>query len=544
MMNVQVLIVGAGPSGLMMAITLAKHHIPFKIIDKKPGITAYSKALGMQPRTLEIMRIFKLDQELIQRGLPQTKLQFFRGIKPLVAADFSRLCTAYPFILAIPQSETEAVFEEALKKQDIKVQWNTELTEIEQDRSGVTVILKSNNHIFKERYAYVIGCDGIHSSVRNGLEISFVGEKVGEVFALADGVVEGNIDKTAPVGSIAENQDGMVLMLPLPHGRTRVVINNCRLTRKEQLTEEFFNSVIQKRLASFLVVKNISWSSIFTIEYRRASRFSKGRCFLVGDAAHVHSPIGGQGMNTGIQDAYNLGWKLAFILRGIGKSCLLKTYGEEREAIAKRLLAMTHRMTTVAARSRPILNFLRPHLMYLALSTKWMHHFIVSTVSQLRINYRGMKLSKNYLSCPFTSFGQSFAEAPKAGERVIDAQVEWAKDSSVNTLYDYLDPSFFHILLFTTEALVKYHKSYSELLNIRARPGCKLTLVTLAFNMSNVPSKWQGDVLLDKGGELHRIYGALKPATYIIRPDQYIGMKAPGISSTRIEKYLSQSLCS
>jgi 2-polyprenyl-6-methoxyphenol hydroxylase-like FAD-dependent oxidoreductase len=537
----QVLIIGAGPSGLMFALAFSHYQIPFKIIDKKEKITAFSKALGMQARTLEILEQLGLAKEMLSQGIPMPKLEFYKGEKPLACVSFASLETRYPLILGIAQSKTESILENALKKKNIFVEWNTELSAIHSYDTHVEVTLRSQKGEIKERYAWIIGCDGIHSLVRESEQVPFLGEKKPELFAVADGKVEGLINREVAHAVIAKNQEGLAMFFPISKEITRVVINRCELEKKETPSLEYINKKIQERVGNHTHLKEISWSSIFNIQYRKATLFFKGRSFFVGDAAHVHSPIGGQGMNTGLQDAYNLAWKLALVIQGRAKISLLDTYHEERSTNAKKLLSMTSKMTRMTLAESFLVRMLRAHLIKFAFNTPWISKKLTFHTSQLGVNYRGMSLTKEYRSCPFSCFGRAFKKGPRAGERVVDVSLD-TEEGKIETLYQHLDEGRCCLLLFLTHKKDLKTSQMKELLEISRKvniPEVKL----LVYSYEEIPfikEQRQLDLILDKQGKLHQRYGALKPCMYLIRPDQYIGMRSSHISYARVRSYLSK----
>lgn len=538
----EVLIVGAGPSGLMMALNLHRYQIPFKIIDKKEGITPFSKALAMQARTLEIFKELGIVKKMLEEGHPVEGLQFYKGTSRLALASFAGLETEYPFILGISQSKTESVLEEVLKERGVQIDWNTELYSMQSYEDRVDVVLSNKDKTYKETYQWVIGCDGIHSKVRESNAIAFLGDTNPEVFAVADVKVEGKINTTVGMSVLSRNRKGLVLFIPLKEARMRIVINNCELQKHEIPTLEYINKAIEERVGMELVAKDLSWASVFNIQYRKASLFSKGRCFLVGDAAHVHSPIGGQGMNTGLQDAYNLAWKLSLVIKGRAKYSLLKTYHEERWENARRLLSMTHKMTVVTTANSFFIGWIRPYVIRLFINVKKINDKIAFRISQLGVNYRHMSLSKEYCGCLFSYFGRFFKKAPRAGERIIDKNIEVLDDSSKRSLYEYVQGGVFHLLLFLTEEMQSYPEQLRQLIEISYKmknPDVRLAVVVYGEN-DFTKKQWHADVILDKTGDLHKRYGAIKPCMYLIRPDQYIGMRSSKIDYLRLKRYLDK----
>lgn len=540
MTSSQVLIVGAGPTGLMMALNLYRYRVPFRLVDKKKGITDYSKALGMHARTLEVFRDLQLDQKMLQQGNPIQTLGFYKGDKQIAAVSFAELETQYPYVLGIAQSETEAIIAETLKEKGVHVEWETEVIGIEDKGHQVEATFSKQGVRSQGSYAWVIGCDGLHGVVRDQAGIPFVGIVNEEMFAIADVKIEKGFDRHVARGVISKNGIGMSLILPFGKDQTRIVIDQCTLPPHTLPSLEYINTTLQKRVRENMVVKDLTWSSVFHIQYKQAQLFSKGRCFLAGDSAHVHSPIGGQGMNTGLQDAYNLGWKLALVYHGQAHPSLLNTYEEERGENAKRLLRVTHMMTRIGSTKIPLLRFLRPHIIHRVFSCKKIHDKIVFKMSQLQVHYRKMTLSKEYFFFPWGRFGSAFSKAPLPGERVVDQKVEVASHPEHQTLCDYLRGTHFSLIVFLTDSYRSDKKELRQLQKLTEEyPQLKKGLIVRS--LQDAPEEpWCGEILIDSSGKLHERYGALSPCMYLIRPDKYIGMRSPCVKSSYVKNYLTK----
>jgi 2-polyprenyl-6-methoxyphenol hydroxylase-like FAD-dependent oxidoreductase len=535
----RVLIVGAGPTGLMMALCLKEHGIHPTIIDKKSTTTTFSKALGMQARTLEVFKDLKLANKMIASGVPMPKMFFYKGSKLLGSADFSWLETAFPFILGIPQSTTESLLELALVSKGLYVRWNTTLEQLQEMEDRVFVTLNKEGAIASELYDYVIGCDGIHSKVREDLGISFKGMKDPENFALADLDVDGPIKKDGIVGIIAEDNSGLVLFFPITEGRTRIVINNCLLDPNTHPTLEYFEKIIQERTHLKLKLKNLHWASMFNVQYRKASQFSKGGCFLVGDAAHVHSPIGGQGMNTGLQDAYNLAWKLAFVSKNQASPHLLDTYSEERHANAAHLLKMTKIMTIVGTAKSCVLRALRPHILKCVLNKKNLSHFLTKKLSQLSNHYRTSSLSRIKLS--WKRRLQSKKPLILSGDRILDIPLIFQGENT--TLLDLVCGPYFSCIIFTKhfKTVEKQLRQLDFLLNAKY-PHIQLYVIALENGQQELPD-FTGKIALCKA-ECFEKLKLFTPTIYLLRPDKYVGFMQDALDLKSLEGYLDTFLTS
>ena len=533
----RVLIVGAGPTGLMMALCLKEYGIHATIIDKKSATTTYSKALGMQARTLEVFQDLKLAKKMVESGMLMPKMFFYKGSKLLGKADFSWLETTYPFILGITQSTTESLLEQALTAKGVNVKWNTSLEQLEEMEDRVFVTLNKEGTVASELFDYVIGCDGIHSKVREDLGISFKGMKDAENFAIADLEVEGNIKKDGVLAFIAEDNSGLVLFFPITEGRTRLIVNNCLLQTHTEPSLEYFQKIVKQRIQQELTLKNLHWSSIFNVQYRKASKFSKGKCFLVGDAAHVHSPIGGQGMNTGLQDAYNLAWKLAFVIKNQGYPHLLDTYHEERHLNAVKLLRMTKIMTKVGTARSFVLRLLRPHILKFVLNKQGLSQLLTKKLSQLSNNYRSSSLSRTCMS--WKNRFKCCKEVLKAGDRLLDISLNFQEE--MNSLLDWVSGPHFSIVLFTKhlKGIDKQLRQLDFLINAKY-PHVEIFVIAQENGQTELGDFTGKIASCDL--KSYEKYGSRLPMLYVVRPDKYIGYKQEVIDPKCLENYLDTFL--
>ncbi|MFF7301029.1 FAD-dependent oxidoreductase [Streptomyces sp. NPDC008265] len=356
----EVAVVGAGPTGLALAVTLAEAGIDFVLLDRQAEGANTSRAAVVHARTLEVLDELDpsgaLSADLVGRGIPVTRFRIRDGARPLAAVDFGRLPTAHPYALMVPQYETEAVLLRRLRALGGDVHRPYEVSSVAQDPDGVTLTTTTGETL---RAAYAVGADGMRSTVREAAGIGFSGSAYGESFVLADVVMD-----WAPGPeevSLAFGARGLTVIAPLPGhagagrsaGRYRIVATVDEAPAEPDLG--FVRRLLDERLAGRADVHELVWSSRFRIHHRVADRYRAGRLLIAGDAAHVHSPAGGQGMNTGIQDGYALGRALA---RGE-----LDGYEAGRHPVALRVVAFTHRMTRIATTRNPVLRTLRNTLL-------------------------------------------------------------------------------------------------------------------------------------------------------------------------------------
>jgi len=335
-----VLVIGAGPTGLVLAGELLRRGLSVRVVDKLVAPTPHSRAIGVHARSLEILDDLGVADELIARGMRITgaALQTARG--PIATVTFDELDTRYPFILCVSQVETETVLRDLLAARGGAIERDTELVALAQDERGVEAVLRTPRGDERARASWIVGCDGAHSGVRHALGIDFEGHAYEETFVLADV----RIDWDAPLERVSTflHEDGVAALFPMQGGRWRVIASNAEALGAQPSLDDV-RSLVEPRVGRALAMRDAAWISPFRIHCRQVARYRHGRAFLAGDAAHIHSPIGGQGMNTGIQDAHNLAWKLAR-----GGETLLESYHAERHAIGRDVLAQTDRVTRVA----------------------------------------------------------------------------------------------------------------------------------------------------------------------------------------------------
>ncbi|MDE1151071.1 MAG: FAD-dependent monooxygenase [Micavibrio sp.] len=394
------LIAGAGPTGLALALALAKRGIPVHIIDKTDAPGTTSRAMAVHARTLELYGGFgTLAVDVIAAGKPVDTLHLWtrghvRGDVPL--GRFGRGRTPYPFILALPQDVHEKILIKHLEAAGVTVERRTELLGFDMKADGVLARLRFADGREEMRdYAYVCGCDGAHSIVRHQLGMSFDGGTYDQVFYVAD--VEAAGETAAQQPFFCLNDHDFCLVFPL-HAETKRLIGVVPSTQKSATEISFADVAPRVAADTGLNVTRINWFSTYHVHHRMADSFGKGRVFLLGDAAHIHSPAGGQGMNTGIGDAINLAWKLADVMAARAPDSLLDTYAVERMAFARRLVATTDRVFRFAVGGGAISALLRlyvvPFVMPRLVRLPGFGAFMFGIISQIWIDYRMSAISQ------------------------------------------------------------------------------------------------------------------------------------------------------
>ncbi|MCB5179078.1 FAD-dependent oxidoreductase [Streptomyces antimicrobicus] len=341
----EVAVVGAGPTGLALAVTLAEAGVDFVLLDRQADIPRTSRAGVVHARTLEVLQELGCAAELVERGLPVGRFTVRDGRRTLLHADFGGLPTAYPYALMAPQYETEDVLRARLRALGGEIHRPYEVTGVVQDPDGVTLTTADGRTL---RAAYAVGADGMHSVVREAAGIGFTGGSYPESFVLADVVMDRAPGRDEV--SLTFGAEGLTVVAPLPGDRYRVVATVADAPAEVGLP--LVQDLLDRRMPGRARVRELVWSSRFRVHHRVADRYRAGRLLLAGDAAHVHSPAGGQGMNTGIQDGHALGRVLAD-----GRD--LDAYEARRRPVAQRVVAFTDRMTTLATVRHPLLRATR-----------------------------------------------------------------------------------------------------------------------------------------------------------------------------------------
>jgi 2-polyprenyl-6-methoxyphenol hydroxylase-like FAD-dependent oxidoreductase len=398
--DLPVLIVGAGPTGLVLALWLTRLGVRVRIVDKtaEPGTT--SRAVAVQARTLELYRQVSLAGAVVEAGVKVAAANLWVGGAKAARVPLGRMgegLSAFPYALTYPQDAHERLLIEQLTDLGVKVERRTELVRFDQHPEGVRAVLKRPDGAEETcGAAYLAGCDGASSTVREALATGFPGGTYSGLFYVAD------VDASGPAanGEIhvdLEEADFLAVFPLAGTGRLRL-IGPVSWEPGSEHRELTFADVSQRAIGNLkLTIAKVNWFSTYRVHHRVASRFREGRAFLLGDAAHVHSPVGGQGMNTGIGDAVNLAWKLAAVLNGGARDSLLATYEPERIAFARRLVATTDRVFTLVTKRGVVARWVRtrlvPPVSGLLFRLTSVRRFLFGTVSQIGVNYRDSPLS-------------------------------------------------------------------------------------------------------------------------------------------------------
>jgi 2-polyprenyl-6-methoxyphenol hydroxylase-like FAD-dependent oxidoreductase len=376
-----------------MASELARYGVSVRIVDKNAARTDKSKALVLWPRTLELIDRMGCTDRFIQAGLKAEGANVFSGHQEIAHVEMTHIESPYNFVLMIPQSDTERLLEEHLATLGIKAERQVELKQFQSTADGVScTLLHSDGTEEIAEASWLIGCDGAHSTVRHQLGMEFHGSTLLSDWLLADIHLKGVTG--APAVNVFWHAEGVLVLFPLPGTRYRVVADVGESSgpigegQRPAPTVEQVQHILDVRGPGGIHAGDPVWLSSFSINERKVADYRSGRVFLAGDAAHVHSPAGGQGMNTGMQDACNLAWKLALVSRGIcAQEPLLASYSAERSAIAKLVLEATGKATSIAVMQGGVKQSIRNHVASLIFGFAPVTHTMANLLSEVAVAY-------------------------------------------------------------------------------------------------------------------------------------------------------------
>jgi 2-polyprenyl-6-methoxyphenol hydroxylase-like FAD-dependent oxidoreductase len=447
----QVVIVGAGPTGLSLAAQLLRYNIDFIIREKNEKTTALSKAVVVQARTLEIFQELSIAEKAVKQGQVTTALNLFYKGKQKAAINISGLgngVSPFPYALSLEQSKTEKLLVDYLSANQKYIQWESGFTHFKQNDNGVTVYYEDSiGQEQKIEAAYLVGCDGASSMVRHQMGLSFEGDTVPKIFYVADVKLKSSVISKNEVFMFMIKK-GFILFFPMEgEGHYRVI---GILPEATDADEQFDFTDIENTIKEQIIVpvdfEKVLWFSSYKVHSRKANSFENGSCYIAGDAAHIHTPAGGQGMNTGIQDAYNLAWKIAYTIRGQVNQDVLKTYSAERMENAKHLLQTTDRMFDVMAGTNAFWDFIRLHIFPATLGWVTKNAAVKKRIFSL-ISQTGISYSNSYLTV------ESAIGKVKAGVRM-----PYFIFSDGKQIFDYLTEPVFKILFFGNDDKNSIHQ--------------------------------------------------------------------------------------
>ena len=537
--TVDVLIVGAGPVGLTMAAALTAQGMTCRIIDKAPAPSDKSKALVVWCRTLELLDRIGLAPTFVETGIKLNGGSFYAHGKRVVQLVLTSDDTPYGFPLSIPQNETERLLGEHLTRHGVIVERQVELLSFAEGTDSVACAVRHPDGREESiTTPWLIGCDGAHSTVRHGLGLPFPGEAEPNEWTLADVHVHGPIPSDEV--SLFWHDLGVLVLIPIERDRFRIIFDSAEASGRDPAqapTLADAQAGVDLRGPGGLTLSDPVWLANFRINERKVADYRKGRVMLAGDAAHIHSPAGGQGMNTGMQDAFNLAWKLALIQRGAGQAePLLQSYSVERSAVGDQVLKNAERFTALATLRSPVGRWLRDHIAPILGSFQAVRDSIRDDWFELSINYRHSPLSaENW---------PSMTGGLKAGDRLGDAPLT-AADGRPTTLFAAIRGTRHALLLLQGS---QDREAVSQLLTIaadaaRAFPDVfDAHIVLRADAAASRPALPGVSAWLDVDGRLHHKLHANDRTLILVRPDGYIGYPCQPADGGALMTYMGRYL--
>ncbi|KAE8343812.1 hypothetical protein BDV24DRAFT_128288 [Aspergillus arachidicola] len=509
MTRTDVLIIGAGPTGLVLALWLTRQGISVRIIDKSEAKASTSRAMAIHARTLELYRQLDLAEDVVANGHKIAATNIWAGgvhRAHVPFGDFGAGLTPYPFIHIFPQDQHERLLEARLNIMGVQVERNRELVEFQEQESSITARLRNttkphidNGDIETCEAAFIVGCDGAHSAVRQNCGIGFEGATYSKLFYVAD--IEGSgpsLNGQAHL-SLNDNQFFLLMAYDKDHrARLNGAVDESALTKDiSDLTLDDVAPDAGKAVG--VKIDKVNWFSTYHVHHRVAEAFRSGRAFLVGDAAHVHSPVGGQGMNTGIGDAINLAWKLTAVIQDKADMSLLDSYEVERRAFAALLVNTTDTAFNAIASDGYLSYFIRtwfiPYVSPLLSKIGLVRQRMFRGVSQIMLNYRDSVLSAG------------LASTVQGGDRI-----PWAPVGELDN---------FQCLNEITWQVHVYGEAKDTLKEWCHSKGVPLHIFP-----------WN---------EKYQSVGLGKDAAYLIRPDTYVAVAEPSGLSEQFDQYLKDN---
>ena len=526
--EVEVLIAGAGPVGLALALELQRFGIRFRIVEKKAERSTTSKALGLQPRLSEVFAILGIAGKFFARGFDGVRaLNLNSRAKKLLRIEIqfppnlAESDAFQPRLIMIPQSATEEILETTLAERGHVVERLRELIGFSQVRDCVSAVIRHEGGVEETiRAKFLVSCEGAHSVVRKQAGLNFTGA----TFPLRSLLADVTIDWDLPDNEVQAwfHRDGSIAALPFGGQKWRLIAEcaeDPNETAPEVTLEQMQELIVARTGKKNVRVRDPLWLSDFRINARMVDRFREQRVFVAGDAAHIHSPAGGQGIATGIQDATNLAWKLAAVLREGASDSLLDTYNEEREPIAREVLHRTSAVTNIIFAMNPIAGFVRERLLVPILRQPFVQRRMFAKLSQLEMNYRGRSLAVQ-VDAPFSRLRVG------AGDRTPDVVFENAGEKT----------SLFQLIgRYGMIALLGPGKTNRQIAG--ALSALHIPAFIVLPNGAEIPS---GECLADRSEDFARLYGAKGPFLYLIRPDGHVGLFQRRPEASSLATYLKK----
>jgi 2-polyprenyl-6-methoxyphenol hydroxylase-like FAD-dependent oxidoreductase len=512
--NPDVIVVGAGPVGLVAGCELARRGVGVRVIDKLAQPTDQSRAIAVHARSLDMFDRMGIVDELVGTGIKAIAMQMYAGGRKLFRVPFGEVDSAFPFTLTTAQTETERVLGEHLQSLGVTVERGAELIALSQDDDGVHLTLQKGGSTERVSTSWVIGADGAHSTVRKLVGTKLAGSFVGERFLLGDVDAEHSLDRESMHTFFAP--DGPVVVLAMRDGRMRFLaeVHDAPGTPLNMNpTQDELQAILDRRIGGIRVLRS-HWLTSFEIRHARVPAYRWGRVFLAGDAAHIHSPAGGQGMNTGMQDVFNLAWKLAAVINGYAGDTLLDSYQAERVPVADSVITFTNRLTKVGTLSGTPRR-IRDVVVRIVSRVPAARRVIAETAEEVNVNYQGSPIAVG--RSPRHAKVTAGQHVPPISDEAVQKQLRAV--CGAQTLG--------HVVLTIAAGQVAPAAGGPEQVQV---------LVT----GDGVPGAGYDAVITDPKCAVAERFGLTKGGRVVIRPDSYIGAISALDDTTAIVDYFAK----
>jgi NADPH-dependent dioxygenase len=554
----QVLIVGAGPVGMVLACELLRRGIACRLIEQAKAPATTSRAFGIHPRTMELFERLGIADAIEERAQKLYDMRAYANGRMLthVFMDPEGLFTRYSCTYSLPQVYTEEIMRRRLSELGGQIEYHTRLEHIEQDEQGITASIRTRDAgLERIRADWLVGCDGAHSTVRKQLAIPYEGTP-SETWMIADVTLDWELQhEVQDTLYILFSDEGVLVTFPFPE------VNHWRVldtspdheagTDPDVVATQLTRKIRAAIHSSSALVHDPTWVSEFTIQQRRVPYARVGRAFVAGDAAHCHSPASAQGMNTGVQDAFNLGWKLAQVCRGQAPASLLGSYSTEREPVAASVLASTQTLTRAFSIHETAGRWMRDSLIAMVMGSPEMRESVLKRIVpeffELGVAYRESPIVDEDWQVSFAPFERQ-PEGIKPGERVPDYPFEYVRGIARHTLYEVLNPTTNYVLLlFTAEGSDEEYRRLERLAHEVQQAYGELITPVFVVPAPHIQGhlRWNGTVVLDSGHPyhtLHYYFGVNRMSAYVIRPDGYVAYRNQPVDVARVHAYVQRVL--
>ncbi|WP_419420131.1 FAD-dependent monooxygenase [Legionella sp. D16C41] len=525
---IDVLVVGAGPVGLFCANELSRHGLNCRIIDKKATLSDKSKALAIHIRTLEALEDTSFLNDVFEEGHKVYGVLFKADGKVVTEVSFDNIGSNYNFLIDLPQNKTERIFYQGLLARDITLEWQTELVSFTDGDPTVAVVKKANGQTEEIATKWIIACDGSHSTLRKLCHANFLGAEYKQRWWLADIHVQWDMPEDKMIMYVSHG--GPLACFPMGNRRYRFVAT-APINKTEEPTLEDIITLFNERSSDKAVLSDPVWLAEFSIHHRQIDNYRYNHVFFCGDAAHIHSPAGGQGLNTGIQDVYNLVWKLSLVLKGYSPESLLNSYQLERHPIAKAVLKKTDIMTKMFLLKNKSLISLRNRLVSALSSYDFIISPIAKDLAELDISY-----AKSPIVCVM---GQKTRF--RIGQFIPAIALKSLRHRTSQLIEQICQGTLHHLFIFLkkndlTEAmdkqLVELAKSYQAVLEVH------LVVIDSLDCNSQLSSVW-----VDENYIIQDRFHIKNCASVVVRPDKYIGFVESPFNFKSLETWLETIFC-